>query len=63
MVIAKVIKAKGETSDDIKVGLYAIKDYDGVSGKISFDKNGDTSQPPRFYAYKDRKIEDYTPLP
>ena len=33
------------TSDSIKEELYKIKDFEGVTGKISFDENGDIIQP------------------
>jgi len=33
------------TSDSIKEELYKIKDFEGITGKISFDENGDIIQP------------------
>lgn len=35
------IENGGYTSDGIKEALYKIKDYHGVDGTITFDKNGD----------------------
>ncbi|MBU4536459.1 hypothetical protein KJ603_00260 [Patescibacteria group bacterium] len=35
----------GIDSEKIKANLYAIKDYQGVSGNITFDENGDVIKP------------------
>jgi len=43
-LVADAIKVNGATSDGIKKGLYAVKDYDGGSGVLSFDANGDVQQ-------------------
>jgi branched-chain amino acid transport system substrate-binding protein len=40
-IVAKAIAAKGNTSDGVKSFLDTLKDFDGVTGKLSFDKNGD----------------------
>ena len=32
---------KGNTPDGIRAYLDTVKDFDGVTGKLSFDKNGD----------------------
>jgi branched-chain amino acid transport system substrate-binding protein len=41
-VIAKVVEEVGSSNTDkLKKALTGIKDYDGVSGKFSFDQNGD----------------------
>ena len=40
-ILAKIIKEKGTSSEAIKNALYSLKEYDGISGKISFDSNGD----------------------
>ena len=37
-------KNNTESSDEIKNGLYDIKNYQGVTGKTSFDKNGDVTK-------------------
>lgn len=44
MIVAKAMKEFGTTSDDIKKGLYKIKDYHGASGVFSIDQNGDIDQ-------------------
>ncbi len=41
MLIVEAGNKYGFTSDGIKKGLYEIKDYEGVSGKMSFDENGE----------------------
>ena len=45
LIVKTLQNSKSMTSDEIKNGLYAIKDYDGASGKITFDKNGDVIKP------------------
>lgn len=40
-IIALAIQKGGYDSDKIKEQLYKVKDFDGVSGKTSFDQNGD----------------------
>jgi branched-chain amino acid transport system substrate-binding protein len=41
MVIAKALTEAGVDADKIKVALGNIKNYQGASGDITFDKNGD----------------------
>jgi branched-chain amino acid transport system substrate-binding protein len=41
---AKVLE-EGTSSESIKNNLYKIKDYEGASGKITFDENGDVIKP------------------
>lgn len=40
-ILADVMKEVGTDPEAIKNALYKVQDYDGVSGKIGFDKNGD----------------------
>ena len=47
-LIAKAISDSGAGAEDIKKGLYGIKNYPGASGTTSFDSNGDVSKPLRF---------------
>jgi len=44
IMIEALKKAKNLTGDDIKDQLYEIKDYPGITGKTSFDKNGDVEK-------------------
>lgn len=41
MIIANILRKVGSDSTKIKDELYKIKNYQGVSGTISFDENGD----------------------
>lgn len=45
MLIAETVKAGKRASDEIKDYLYSISDYEGASGKITFDKNGEVNKP------------------
>lgn len=40
-ILAQVMERVGTDSTDIKNALYKVQNYQGVSGNISFDKNGD----------------------
>ena len=41
MILGNIMKKVGSDSSEIKSALYGVKDYQGVSGNISLDKNGD----------------------
>jgi len=43
--VKRVIEKNGYESEEIKNGLYAMSPFQGASGKISFDKNGDLISP------------------
>lgn len=52
-IVAKAIKEGGYDADKIKEKLYAMTGenaYNGVTGKTSFDKNGEVNKP--FYVYE-----------
>jgi len=40
-LVAKAIAAKGGAPDQVRGYLDTVKDFDGVTGKLSFDKSGD----------------------
>ncbi len=40
-IVGKALAAKGNTADGVKAYLDTLKDFDGVTGKLSFDANGD----------------------
>jgi branched-chain amino acid transport system substrate-binding protein len=40
-MVAMAIGEKGNTPDAIRSYLDTVKDFDGVTGKLSFDANGD----------------------
>jgi len=41
MIIAEIMRKVGTNTEKIKDALYQVKDYEGVSGKITIDENGD----------------------
>ncbi len=43
-LIAYTMNHFGTSSDEIKKGLYSIKDYKGASGTLTIDQNGDVDQ-------------------
>lgn len=45
MVLSFAMNKSNLSPDDIKEQLYAVKNYSGVTGEISFDSNGDVTQP------------------
>jgi branched-chain amino acid transport system substrate-binding protein len=55
-IMAHALKLGGMTSDGIKKALYSTKDFHGVFGLISFDKNGDVTQPAFLKTFKDGKF-------
>ncbi|MBT3949272.1 ABC transporter substrate-binding protein [Candidatus Parcubacteria bacterium] len=60
-ILAQVIESVGTNGEDIKNELYNVKNYEGVSGMIGFDENGDlTSAEYKVMIIKDGKSEDYT---
>lgn len=44
-ILAMVMKEGNIKGSEIKDALYQIKDYEGASGTITFDKNGDVEKP------------------
>lgn len=44
-ILAKAMEQGGFSSNGIKEALYSIKDFQGVTGKTSFDQNGDVTKP------------------
>ena len=44
-LVLLAIENGGYKSDGIKTALYQIKDYPGVTGKTTFDSNGDVNKP------------------
>ena len=59
-LLAASMESSGATSDEIKTGLTQLKDYPGVTGNITFDKNHDVET--RLFSImivKGGKFEDY----
>jgi len=44
-LVAEAIATKGNSPDGIRGYLDSVKDFDGVTGKLSFDQNGDVVKP------------------
>lgn len=59
MILAQVISEKGYDAGAIRSGLYEVKDYPGVSGLTTFDRNGDAIKPMVLKVIKDGKFEMY----
>ncbi|MBC8487226.1 MAG: hypothetical protein H8D45_14450 [Bacteroidetes bacterium] len=51
-----MIETHGYDSDKIKDGLYKLKNYPGVSGITTFDKNGDVIKLVMFKTVKDGRF-------
>lgn len=59
MIIKDVILSTGLDYNQIRQGLLRIKDYHGVSGKISFLPNGDTITDTELMTYSNRLVVPY----
>ncbi|MFA6064654.1 MAG: penicillin-binding protein activator [archaeon] len=55
MLYAKAIEKVGNNSEKIKQELYNTKNYNGVSGKITFDENGDVKKPSAIMQIQNQK--------
>lgn len=44
-IIVTVMRTRGTSPDQIKEGLYGVRDFMGVTGKTTFDSNGDVIKP------------------
>jgi branched-chain amino acid transport system substrate-binding protein len=51
-MIADFFKKGANNADDIKAGFYAIKDFPGVGGTTTFDRNGEVAKPIRLVVVK-----------
>ena len=56
-ILALAMERGGFTSEDIKNALYKIKGYNGITGKTSFDENGDVIKPVGFKRVHNGKYE------
>jgi branched-chain amino acid transport system substrate-binding protein len=57
-IIAKLIAEVGYEGDRIKTALYDLRDYPGVSGMTSFDRNGDVIKAVGIKIAKDGKFQE-----
>lgn len=55
-MIVRAGESYGFTSDWIKEGLYALKDFYGVGGRITFDKDGEVTKPVAIKEVKNGKF-------
>ena len=58
-VLAYAMEKGGISGIEIKNALYQIKDYPGVTGKITFDYKGDVIKPLRIKTVKNKKFIEY----
>ncbi len=56
LVLAYAMSRSNMTPEDIKAQMYVVNSYHGVTGKISFDRNGDVMQPMGIRMIKDGKF-------
>jgi len=58
-LIAKAMEKYGFDSESIKKGLYEVKDYEGASGLLTVDENGDVQQKMSVMEIRDGKTIPY----
>jgi branched-chain amino acid transport system substrate-binding protein len=59
LLVIEAMRSKGTSAQNIKEGLYSIKDFPGVSGKTTFDSNGDVIKEARFLTVKNGEFVPY----
>lgn len=60
-LVAKAIEERGSSSESIKRYLYSVEGYEGASGDMTFDENGDVVQSMRIMTIRDGKVIPYKP--
>ena len=58
-IVVGAIKKGGYAADGIKIALYSTKDFPGVAGKTTFDRNGDVIKPTQIMTVKSGKFAPY----
>jgi len=58
-ILNSIIKDKPMTGEEIKNELYKVKDFKGITGVLSFDKNGDVLRTISVKTIHNGKIEDF----
>lgn len=58
-IITRVISENGYNAEAIKTGLYKLKNFQGVTGNVSFDQNGDIEGEVMMEIVKDCKFLPY----
>lgn len=59
LLVVDAMRSKGTSSEEVRRGLYGIKDFPGVSGKTTFDNNGDVIKEARFLTVKNGEFVSY----
>jgi len=60
-IIAAALKTGATTGPDIRNEIAKTNDFDGVSGRTSFDENGDVQKPLRFMTVRHGEFVNYLP--
>jgi branched-chain amino acid transport system substrate-binding protein len=55
-LLVEAMRSHGTAGAQIRDGLYAIQDYQGIAGRTSFDVHGDVQRPGRFITVKDGRL-------
>jgi len=58
-IMVHAMRHGGPNADEIKNALYATRDFPGVTGTTTFDKNGDVSQPAYLKTVRNGQFEWY----
>lgn len=58
-VLIEAFKEGAKTREEVKEKLYALKNFEGVTGVLSFDENGDVQTEPQKLIVKDGKFVAY----
>jgi len=59
-ITAKAVEQGGYSADGIKKALYSIRDFPGITGKTSFDQNGDVIKPIQIMEVSNGKFKQYS---
>jgi len=57
-ILNSIIKNKALTGEEIKNELYKMKNFNGITGVLSFDKNGDVQKKISIKTIRNGKIEN-----
>jgi branched-chain amino acid transport system substrate-binding protein len=60
-IIAAALNTGATTGPEIRDQIAQTKNFDGVSGRTSFDENGDVQKPLRFMTVRDGAFANYVP--
>jgi branched-chain amino acid transport system substrate-binding protein len=59
-VLASAVERGGSwDADEIRTALLQMNDYDGATGRLVFDRNGDVVQYPRLYVVRSGQVVAY----